>query len=121
VVTARQSRAAARAAAFWWQFVVLTALSICFGYHAFRHSTLGWVLTFRRRDRHPALRDLPRPRNLGRVRRRRLRRPDRALPKRGLGNLGTAFALAAVGIGLVALGAAARRYGGAWPRRPAPV
>ena len=113
-----------RSEAFWWHLVGLTALSIGFGYHAFRHSTWGWVLifvvgtvilsfaTFLLRGTWAVF-------GVAGV-----YAPIAHYLNAWLGTLGTAFALAAAGVGLVALGLAARRYGGTWPerpRRPVPV
>lgn len=110
--------ARARPEAFWWHLVGLTALAIGLGYHAFRHATWGWVLifavgsvillfaTFLLRGTWAVFGVAG------------FYAPIAHYLNDWLGNLGTAFALAAVGVGLVALGIAARRFGGTWPALP---
>jgi hypothetical protein len=107
-----------RPSAFWWHLVGLTALSIGFGYHAFQHSTWGWVLilvvgcfillgaTFLVRGTWAVFGVAG------------FYAPIAHYLNDWFGNLGTAFALAALGILLVAMGLAARRFGGTWPALP---
>jgi hypothetical protein len=112
-----------RRAAFWWHLVGLSALAVGLGYHAFRNATWGWVLIFVVGTALLLLATVL------------LRGTWAVFGVAGffipiahyldvwLGNLGTAFALIAVGLGLVAFGIGAHSYGGTWPtlprRRPA--
>ncbi len=107
--------APARRSAFWWHVVGLTTLAIGLGYHAFRNATWGWVMIFvvgiavllfataLMRGTWAVFGVIG------------FYAPIAHYLNAWLGNLGTAFALVAAGLGLVALGVAARHFGGVWP------
>jgi hypothetical protein len=105
----------ARRSAFWWHVVGLTTLSVGLGYHAFRNATWGWVMIF-------AVGIVVLGLATALVRGTwavfgviGFYAPIAHYLNAWLGNLGTAFALVGAGLALVALGVAARHFGGVWP------
>jgi hypothetical protein len=109
--------AAARRAAFWWHVVGLTALAIGLGYHAVRQgATWGWVLIFVVGGVVLLLASVLRRGTWAVFGVAGFYAPIAHYLEVWLGNLGTAFALAAAGVGLVAIGLGASRYGGTLPR-----
>jgi hypothetical protein len=111
-----------RPTAFWWHLVGLTTLSVGLGYHAFRHATWGWVMIFVFGIAVLLLATVLVRGTWAVFGVAGFYAPIAHYLSVWLGNLGAAFALLAVGIGLVGLGIGARRYGGSWPsvrHRPA--
>jgi hypothetical protein len=108
----------ARRAAFWWHLVGLVALATGLGYHAFRHATWGWILIFAVGSVLLLLATVLVRGTWAIFGVAGFYAPVAHYFDVWFGNLGTALALAAVGIGLVVLGLVARRLGGTWPSRP---
>jgi hypothetical protein len=107
--------AGARRAAFWWHLVGLTALATGLGYYAFRHASWGWVLIFVAGSGFLLFATVLIRGTWAVFGVAGFYAPIAHYLDVWLGRLGTTFALAAVGIGLVALGVATRRFGGMRP------
>src|SRR5438132_189485 len=101
--------ASARRAAFWWHLVGLTALATGLGYYAFRHASWGWVLIFVAGSGFLLFATVLIRGTWAVFGVAGFYAPIAHYLDVWLGRLGTTFALAAVGIGLVALGVATRR------------
>lgn len=115
--------AVARRSAFWWHLVGLLGLTTGLAYHAFRNATWGWIMILVAGTIVLALGASLRRATWGVFGVAGFYAPIAHYVEVWFGNLGVAFALAALGIALVALGIGARIYGDAVPvfRRRAPV
>jgi hypothetical protein len=113
----------ARRSAFWWHFVGLLGLTIGLGYHAFQHTSWGWIMILVAGTIVLLLGASLRRATWGVFGVAGFYAPIAHYLDVWLGNLGLSFALAALGLVLVALGIAARVYGDAVPvfRRRTPV
>jgi hypothetical protein len=102
-------RRGARREAFWWHVFGLATLALGLGYHAFRNASWGWLLILAAGALLLALAVALRRATWGLFGVAGLFAAAAHYLDSWFGTLGTAFALAAFGLGLVALGIAARR------------
>lgn len=107
--------AVARRSAFWWHFVGLLALTAGLAYHAFRESSGGWVIVLVAGTIILLLGASLRRATWGVFGVAGFYAPIAHYFDEWFGDLGVSFALAAFGLGLVALGIGARIYGDAIP------
>jgi hypothetical protein len=102
--------AVARRSAFWWHLVGLIGLTIGLAYHAFQHTSWGWVLILVAGTVVLLLGASLRRATWGVFGVAGFYAPIAHYLEVWFGNLGVAFALAALGLGLVMLGIGARVY-----------
>ena len=106
-----------RRAAFWWHLDGLVTMSIGLAYHAFSHASWGWLLILVVGALVLLAASPLRRATWGLFGVFGTYAPVVHYTDKWFGNLGTAFALAAVGFGLIWLGAAWQTGGEAWRRR----
>jgi hypothetical protein len=101
----------ARRAAFWWHLDGLVALALGLAYHAFRHSSWGWILILVAGSLLLLLAASLDRATWGIFGVAGFFAPIAHYLDVWLGHLGVAFAVALFGLGLIAIGLAVRRYG----------
>jgi hypothetical protein len=112
-----------RRIAFWWHAFGFVPMTIGLAYHAFSHTSWGWVVIFVAGVLILALAAPLHRATWGLFGVAGTYAPCVHYADRWFGNLGTAFALAAIGFALVGIGIAIQRAGDSWtgivPRRVA--
>jgi hypothetical protein len=100
--------------AFWWHIVGLVTMTVGLAYHAFSHTSFGWVLILIVGVLVLALAAPLHRATWGLFGVAGTYAPVVHYTDKWFGNLGTAFALAVVGFGLVGIGIAIQRAGDSW-------
>ena len=103
-----------RRTAFWWHIVGLVTMTVGLAYHAFSHTSLGWVLILIVGAIVLVLAAPLHRATWGLFGVAGTYAPIAHYADKWFGNLGTAFALAAVGFALLGIGIAIQRAGDSW-------